>query len=80
MVDGRLPTGEGLHCAKNGEALILLPVEEMVENLAQRCLAPRTACHPVWSRCLEEALAVTRWRPVPVQTQTRACGGLLWDG
>lgn len=56
IADERLPAGEVLHCAEYGEALILLPAEELVENLAQRCLAPLTACHPVRSRCLEETL------------------------
>lgn len=56
IADKRLPAGEVLNCAEHGEALILLPAEELVEHLARRCLAPLLACHPARSHRLEETL------------------------
>src|SRR5690606_36925835 len=35
-----LPAGEVLHCTEHTEALVLLQPEELIDDLAQRCLAP----------------------------------------
>src|SRR5690606_4067361 len=47
-----LPAGEVLHCTEHTEALVLLQPEELIDDLAQRCLAPLTHCGPTHGRRL----------------------------
>jgi hypothetical protein len=56
MDRGLLPSGQLLHCAEHTEALVLLPPEELVEDLARRRLAPLASCGPTRSRRLAETL------------------------
>ncbi|CAM5374797.1 hypothetical protein SALBM311S_01707 [Streptomyces alboniger] len=41
-----LPEGEVLYCTEHTEALVLLQPEELLDDLALRCLAPLTHCGP----------------------------------
>ncbi|MCP3818767.1 helix-turn-helix domain-containing protein [Streptomyces sp. A3M-1-3] len=56
MERGLLPAGQVLHCTEHTEALVLLPPEELIEDLARRCLAPLDSCAPAHSRRLVETL------------------------
>ncbi|MFE0175514.1 helix-turn-helix domain-containing protein [Streptomyces sp. NPDC059002] len=56
MERGLLPTGEVLHCTEHTEALVLLQPEELIEDLARRCLAPLAHCGPAHGRRLAETL------------------------
>ncbi|MEV6653197.1 helix-turn-helix domain-containing protein [Streptomyces sp. NPDC051219] len=56
MERGLLPAGQVLHCTEHTEALVLLPPEELIEDLARRCLAPLDQCAPAHSRRLVETL------------------------
>ncbi|MFC8127687.1 helix-turn-helix domain-containing protein [Streptomyces sp. NPDC057302] len=56
MERGLLPSGEVLHCTEHTEALVLLQPEELIENLARRCLAPLAHCGPAHGRRLAETL------------------------
>ena len=51
-----LPGGEVLHCTEHTEALVLLPPEELIDDLARRCLAPLAGCGPAHGRRLAETL------------------------
>ncbi|MGW0709896.1 PucR family transcriptional regulator [Streptomyces sp. NPDC002643] len=51
-----LPTGEVLHCTEHTEALVLLQPEELIDDLALRCLAPLAHCGPTHGRRLAETL------------------------
>ncbi|WP_244502457.1 helix-turn-helix domain-containing protein [Streptomyces oceani] len=46
MERGLLPSGELLHCTEHTEALVLLPPEELISDLARRRLAPLDSCGP----------------------------------
>lgn len=56
MERGLLPGGEVLHCTEHTEALVLLQPEELIEDLARRCLAPLDHCGPAHGRRLAETL------------------------
>lgn len=56
MRRGLLPAGEVLHCTEHTEALVLLQPEELIEDLAQRCLAPLASCGSAHGRRLAETL------------------------
>ncbi|MEU5997098.1 helix-turn-helix domain-containing protein [Streptomyces sp. NPDC047197] len=56
MERGLLPSGEVLHCTEHTEALVLLQPEELIEDLARRCLAPLAHCGPAHARRLAETL------------------------
>ncbi|MFE6158465.1 helix-turn-helix domain-containing protein [Streptomyces sp. NPDC056486] len=56
MERGLLPSGEVLHCTEHTEALVLLQPEELIEDLARRCLAPLAHCGPAHGRRLAETL------------------------
>ncbi|MEU5581116.1 MULTISPECIES: helix-turn-helix domain-containing protein [Streptomyces] len=56
MERGLLPAGEVLHCTEHTEALVLLQPEELIEDLARRCLAPLEHCGPAHGRRLAETL------------------------
>lgn len=56
MERGLLPAGEVLHCTEHTEALVLLQPEELIEDLALRCLAPLAHCGPAHGRRLAETL------------------------
>ncbi|MET7718954.1 helix-turn-helix domain-containing protein [Streptomyces sp. NPDC005407] len=56
MERGLLPAGQVLRCTEHTEALVLLPPEELIEDLARRCLAPLDQCTPAHSRRLVETL------------------------
>ncbi|MFG2497223.1 helix-turn-helix domain-containing protein [Streptomyces sp. NPDC048441] len=56
MERGLLPSGEVLHCTQHTEALVLLQPEELIEDLARRCLAPLAHCGPAHGRRLAETL------------------------
>ncbi|MFD4632027.1 helix-turn-helix domain-containing protein [Streptomyces sp. NPDC058284] len=56
MERGLLPAGEVLHCTQHTEALVLLQPEELIEDLARRCLAPLDHCGPAHGRRLAETL------------------------
>ncbi|WP_327327508.1 helix-turn-helix domain-containing protein [Streptomyces sp. NBC_01210] len=56
MERGLLPAGQVLQCTEHTEALVLLPPEELIEDLARRCLAPLDQCAPAHSRRLVETL------------------------
>ncbi|MEU6080959.1 helix-turn-helix domain-containing protein [Streptomyces sp. NPDC047108] len=56
MERGLLPSGQVMHCTEHTEALVLLPPEELVEDLARRRLAPLAACGPAHARRLAETL------------------------
>ncbi|MEU6544023.1 helix-turn-helix domain-containing protein [Streptomyces sp. NPDC046859] len=51
-----LPAGEVLHCTEHTEALVLLQPEELIDDLAVRCLAPLEHCGPSHGRRLAETL------------------------
>ncbi|MGW0733749.1 PucR family transcriptional regulator [Streptomyces sp. NPDC002851] len=51
-----LPSGEVLSCTEHTEALVLLQPEELIDDLARRCLAPLTHCGPAHGRRLAETL------------------------
>lgn len=51
-----LPAGEVLHCTEHTEALVLLQPEELIDDLALRCLAPLAHCGPTHGRRLAETL------------------------
>ncbi|MFD6415403.1 helix-turn-helix domain-containing protein [Streptomyces sp. NPDC060194] len=51
-----LPAGEVLHCTEHTEALVLLPPEELLDDLATRRLAPLAECGPTHARRLAETL------------------------
>ncbi|MFI1400366.1 PucR family transcriptional regulator [Streptomyces sp. NPDC020681] len=56
MERGLLPAGQVLQCTEHTEELVLLPPEELIEDLARRCLAPLDRCAPAHSRRLVETL------------------------
>ncbi|MEU9114565.1 helix-turn-helix domain-containing protein [Streptomyces sp. NPDC048483] len=56
MERGLLPAGELLQCTEHTEALVLLPPEELIEDLTRRRLAPLTRCGPTHARRLAETL------------------------
>ena len=56
MERGLLPAGEVLHCTEHTEALVLLQPEELIDDLAVRCLAPLEHCGPSHGRRLAETL------------------------
>ncbi|GHE69887.1 hypothetical protein GCM10018785_42990 [Streptomyces longispororuber] len=56
MQRGLLPAGEVLHCTEHTEALVLLQPEELIEDLARRCLAPLDHCGPAHGRRLAQTL------------------------
>lgn len=45
-----------LHCTEHTEALVLLQPEELIDDLALRCLAPLRHCGPTHGRRLAETL------------------------
>jgi hypothetical protein len=51
-----LPGGEVLHCTEHTEALVLLQPEELIDDLALRCLEPLAHCGPTHGRRLAETL------------------------
>lgn len=56
MERGLLPGGGLLPCTEHTEALVLLPPEELIGDLARRRLAPLESCGPTHSRRLAETL------------------------
>ncbi|NBE56733.1 PucR family transcriptional regulator [Streptomyces boluensis] len=56
MERGLLPSGEVLFCSEHTEALVLLQPEELINDLARRCLAPLAHCGPAHGRRLAETL------------------------
>ncbi|MEV7283804.1 helix-turn-helix domain-containing protein [Streptomyces sp. NPDC093252] len=56
MERGLLPAGEVLFCTEHTEALVLLQPEELIDDLAVRCLAPLVHCGPTHGRRLAETL------------------------
>lgn len=56
MERGLLPAGELLQCTEHTEALVLLPPEELIEDLTRRRLAPLDSCGPTHGRRLAETL------------------------
>ncbi|MGX4692390.1 PucR family transcriptional regulator [Streptomyces sp. JNUCC 63] len=56
MERGLLPAGEVLHCTEHTRALVLLQPEELIDDLALRCLAPLAHCGPTHGRRLAETL------------------------
>ncbi|GAB2751014.1 PucR family transcriptional regulator [Streptomyces bullii] len=56
MERGLLPSGEVLYCTEHTEALVLLQPEELIDDLAVRCLAPLSHCGPTHGRRLAETL------------------------
>ncbi|MFJ4687979.1 helix-turn-helix domain-containing protein [Streptomyces sp. NPDC088789] len=56
MERGLLPAGEVLFCTEHTEALVLLQPEELLDDLALRCLAPLAHCGPTHGRRLAETL------------------------
>ncbi|MFG3116584.1 helix-turn-helix domain-containing protein [Streptomyces sp. NPDC048197] len=53
---GLLPAGELLQCTEHTEALVLLPPEELIDDLTRRRLAPLDGCGPTHGRRLAETL------------------------
>ena len=51
-----LPAGDVLYCTEHTEALVLLQPEELIDDLARRCLAPLQHCGPTHGRRLAETL------------------------
>ncbi|GAA4050120.1 helix-turn-helix domain-containing protein [Streptomyces shaanxiensis] len=51
-----LPAGDVLYCTEHTEALVLLQPEELIDDLAVRCLAPLEHCGPTHGRRLAETL------------------------
>ncbi|WP_406727675.1 helix-turn-helix domain-containing protein [Streptomyces sp. GD-15H] len=56
MERGLLPAGEVLHCTRHTQALVLLQPEELIDDLALKCLAPLAHCTPTNGRRLAETL------------------------
>ncbi|MGW7353099.1 PucR family transcriptional regulator [Streptomyces sp. NPDC054784] len=56
MERGLLPSGGLLHCSEYTEALVLLPPQELIADLARRRLAPLESCAPTHGRRLAETL------------------------
>lgn len=56
MERGLLPDGGLLPCTEHTEALVLLPSEELIGDLARRRLAPLRDCGPTHGRRLAETL------------------------
>ncbi|WAU79835.1 helix-turn-helix domain-containing protein [Streptomyces sp. Qhu-G9] len=56
MERGLLPAGEVLYCTEHTEALVLLQPEELIDDLALRCLEPLAHCGPTHGRRLAETL------------------------
>ncbi|MFJ6694862.1 helix-turn-helix domain-containing protein [Streptomyces sp. NPDC091272] len=56
MERGLLPSVGLLHCTEHTEALVLLPPEELIGDLTDRCLAPLAGCGPTQGRRLAETL------------------------
>lgn len=56
MERGLLPAGELLQCTEHTEALVLLPPEELIDDLTRRRLAPLESCGPTHGRRLAETL------------------------
>ncbi|MEN2419016.1 helix-turn-helix domain-containing protein [Streptomyces rimosus] len=56
MERGLLPAGQLLHCTEHTEALVLLPPEELIEDLTRRRLEPLAHCGPTHGRRLAETL------------------------
>ncbi|TJZ56118.1 PucR family transcriptional regulator [Streptomyces piniterrae] len=56
MERGLLPAGELLQCTEHTEALVLLPPEELIDDLTRRRLAPLARCGPTHARRLAETL------------------------
>lgn len=56
MERGLLPSGGLLHCTEHTEALVLLPPQELIGDLARRRLAPLLSCGPTHGRRLAETL------------------------
>ncbi|MGP3979788.1 PucR family transcriptional regulator [Streptomyces sp. KR80] len=56
MDRGLLPSGHVLQCTEHTEALVLLPPEELVDDLTRRRLAPLEKCGPAHGRRLAETL------------------------
>ncbi|MGA5185339.1 PucR family transcriptional regulator [Streptomyces griseoincarnatus] len=56
MERGLLPSGEVLYCAEHTEALVLLQPEELIDDLALRCLAPLAHCAPAHGQRLAQTL------------------------
>ncbi|MGN9759989.1 helix-turn-helix domain-containing protein [Streptomyces sp. SD31] len=54
--DGLLPQGRLLRCSEHAEALVLLPAEELIDDLARRRLARLTEAGPEQARRLAETL------------------------
>ncbi|PWI07308.1 hypothetical protein DIZ27_29055 [Streptomyces sp. NWU339] len=56
MERGLLPADEVLHCTRHTQALVLLQPEELIDDLALKCLAPLAHCAPTNGRRLAETL------------------------
>lgn len=56
MQDGLLPQGRLLRCSEHAEALVLLPVEELIDDLARRRLARLSDVGPGQAAHLSETL------------------------
>ncbi|MFF9404035.1 helix-turn-helix domain-containing protein [Streptomyces anandii] len=56
MERGLLPAGEVLYCTEHTQALVLLQPEELIDDLARRCLAPLSHCGPTHGRRLAQTL------------------------
>ncbi|AXK34257.1 PucR family transcriptional regulator [Streptomyces armeniacus] len=56
MERGLLPSGGLLQCTEHTEALVLLPPQELIGDLARRRLAPLLSCGPTHGRRLAETL------------------------
>lgn len=56
MERGMLPAGRLLRCTQHMEALVLLPLEELIDDLRRRRLAPLEGCGPTHGRRLAETL------------------------
>jgi hypothetical protein len=56
MDRGLLPSEGFLHCTEHTQAMVLLPPEELMDELAARCLAPLAGCGPTQGRRLAETL------------------------
>ncbi|QKW10584.1 helix-turn-helix domain-containing protein [Streptomyces sp. NA04227] len=56
MERGLLPRDQVLHCSEHIESLVLLQSEELIDDLARRCLAPLEHCAPTHGKRLAETL------------------------
>ncbi|MDF3147051.1 PucR family transcriptional regulator, partial [Streptomyces sp. T21Q-yed] len=54
--EGLLPEGRLLRCSEHSEALVLLPAEKLIDDLARRRLAQLTEAGPEQARRLAETL------------------------